>query len=91
MQKYLSKLIIKKELIEGNMADISESLESIDRILINSGDPEFNQSCLAWGRRIENRQKADWASTQKIEVLLSSRMGTLGIGSVSPTAKWKEQ
>jgi len=159
VQNYLSKLVIKKELVEGTMADTPYTLESRDRILIDSSDPEFNQSCFVWVHGMENMERAEnpsmgivasgkersplsataarsygmyyelqgencflefsFAATPElfkkiiqdqgippkqnfqpvskgffflpsVEVLVSSRMGTLRIGSLSPTAKWKE-
>lgn len=160
VQSYLSKLVIKKDLIEGKMGDILYTAESRDRMLIDASDPEFNQSCFVWLRGIENMEgvgnvptgidahekegtslnsigvishrmyyelegkncflefsfapipelfknvfqdqelslKQNFQYLSKgffflpsVEVLVSSRMGTLRMGSLSPTAKWKER
>ena len=160
VQSYLSKIIIKKELTEGEMADTPYTSEPRERILIDSSDPEFNQSSFVWVRETggatgvekvsikKNAPAKEWSplnvteghsygmhyelegknyflkfyfaaepklfnkiyQDQKIppkqnfqsvskgffflpsvEVLVSPRMGTLRMGSLSPTAKWKER
>lgn len=143
---YLLNLAVREERVEGKMVDTIDPSESMDGVLFNASDPEFNQSCYAWVRRIEKvsakeepfsnipgvrshrmnyemegekyflefsfaavpelfkkvcpdqeagavrnfQSSKGFFFLPSMDVLVSTRMGTLRMGNLSPTAKWKE-